>query len=367
MVPVRPPSPRHTSTQTHTKQNTKHPHQNQNYVLNHIALSVPDLEAACTWYTTLFGFRRIRSDRHTIRSTSPSAPIFKIYGDRLREVKVAWLSTGNSVGLEIFQFVDPGFKAPEREFEFERGGFYHVGVTVPDVEGMVRRCEGMGARRIGEVIEVGDGEQAAYLRDPWGNTVEVLSCSYEQLMANRALLFTLVDLMGGLGEELRGFYGDGLYSTVQYSTGMRNSVQKDDKTPACIVDVPSVPRFDPVSSCHGADPCAWFITHTCTLPLRVLQDIGLITAVDNTPLHVFLALTYRRYFNAARRFRTQVKWDEDRVMVSDTVISSLVAEIVGISPDPRLKRRVSTIRGPMPYQCEFCNCQFDSTRYFGTK
>ena len=41
----------------------------------------------------------------TDRSSDGSdAPIFKIYGEKLNKVKIAWLSTGNSVGFEVFEF-----------------------------------------------------------------------------------------------------------------------------------------------------------------------------------------------------------------------------------------------------------------------
>ena len=32
---------------------------------------------------------------------------------------------------------------------------------------------------------IGEDDEALYLQDPWGNTVEVVSCSFEMLMGNR--------------------------------------------------------------------------------------------------------------------------------------------------------------------------------------
>lgn len=40
-------------------------------------------------------------------------PMFKIYGDNVHKVKVAWLTTGNGVGFEIFEFIDPPVKSQE--------------------------------------------------------------------------------------------------------------------------------------------------------------------------------------------------------------------------------------------------------------
>lgn len=93
------------------KKQTPKPH---NLPINHIALAVDSLDEASAWYATHFGFRRIRSDRTSDRiSDDPKSPIFRIYGDKLKKVRVAWLVAGNGVGFEIFEFVDPPVKGAE--------------------------------------------------------------------------------------------------------------------------------------------------------------------------------------------------------------------------------------------------------------
>jgi catechol 2,3-dioxygenase-like lactoylglutathione lyase family enzyme len=162
-----------------------------NHVINHIAISVPDLDAAVEWYATIFGFKKIRSNRVTDRTLTSDAPIFRIYGDTLQKVKIAFLGTGNSVGFEIFQFIDPAHQAcTTEEFEYMRGGVFHICVTTPDVEDAIRRVKEKEGRQIGETVDLGEdlhGEmrKAAYVKDPWGTVVEVLSCGFEALMANR--------------------------------------------------------------------------------------------------------------------------------------------------------------------------------------
>ncbi|OAL05174.1 Glyoxalase/Bleomycin resistance protein/Dihydroxybiphenyl dioxygenase [Phaeosphaeriaceae sp. SRC1lsM3a] len=162
-----------------------------NHAVNHIAISVPDLDAAVHWYSILFGFKKIRPNKVTDRDATPNAPIFRIYGDTLRKVKIAYLGTGNGVGFEIFEFIEPRHREPETEdFEYTRAGVYHICVTVTDVEDAIKRVEEMGGRQIGETVELGEdyhGEmrRAAYVRDPWGTVVEVLSCTFEALMANK--------------------------------------------------------------------------------------------------------------------------------------------------------------------------------------
>ncbi|KAF1987946.1 Glyoxalase/Bleomycin resistance protein/Dihydroxybiphenyl dioxygenase, partial [Aulographum hederae CBS 113979] len=147
---------------------------------NHVAISVPSCDEAATWYETIFGFRRICRDATTTRSSTPSAPIFKIYGDKLQEVKCVWLSCGNGVGFEIFEFVEPGYVAPAKTFEYNRGGFFHIAVTVPDPDAIAKKIAETRGKQIGETVEV-NGEKALYVHDPWGNVIECLSCSYEHL------------------------------------------------------------------------------------------------------------------------------------------------------------------------------------------
>ena len=122
----------------------------------------------------------------------PEHPMFRLYGNELKKVKIAWLVSGNNVGFEIFQFIDPPTKSAEElrdEFklsnQYQRGGLFHIGVTIPDPDALAKvLCED-GAVQVGETLQMWDGETALYLRDPWGMIVELMSGGYEQVMANR--------------------------------------------------------------------------------------------------------------------------------------------------------------------------------------
>jgi len=159
------------------------PHQNHNHVFNHVAISVPDCDKAVEWYQDIFGFRRIRSDRTTDRGETPDAPIFRIYGNDLKKVKCAWLEAGNGVGFEIFEFQDPQYKQPQA-FEYNRGGFFHIAITVPDPNATAKKFNELGGKQIGETVQM-YGEEALYVADPWGNVIECLSCSLTQLVSTR--------------------------------------------------------------------------------------------------------------------------------------------------------------------------------------
>ena len=68
----------------------------------------------------MFGYRRIHSNTVSDRKDDPESAVFKIYGETLRRVKVAYLSTGNGVGFEIFEFVDSPYKKSDN-FDYTRG------------------------------------------------------------------------------------------------------------------------------------------------------------------------------------------------------------------------------------------------------
>ncbi|GJC88577.1 hypothetical protein ColLi_11415 [Colletotrichum liriopes] len=98
--------------------------------LNHIAVSVPNIKAVVKWYTEVLGFKLI-GDRilRIKRSEDPSNAVFHIFGEGLNEVHMAYLATGNEDGFEVFEFVDPVYKANGVDFEYNRGGFFHICVT----------------------------------------------------------------------------------------------------------------------------------------------------------------------------------------------------------------------------------------------
>jgi len=161
------------------------PHSIQNHVFNHVAIAVLNCDEACDWYQKIFGFRRIRSDRTTERAETSDAPIFKIYGSTLQKVKIAWLTCGNDVGFEVFEFLEPKTTLPKDDFEYTRGGFFHIAITVPDPDETAKLVIESGGKQVGETISM-YGEKALYVQDPWGNVIECLSCSFQQLMGNRA-------------------------------------------------------------------------------------------------------------------------------------------------------------------------------------
>lgn len=181
-----------------------------NYSLNHVALSVPSVEAAADWYCTIFGFTRLRDDALFSRIADPNNIIFEsmpnpypgsyehnielttcgwapVYPPTLNIVKVAYLVANDGIGLELFEFIDPPYRSPvsisaqgSPEYTpelYARGGFFHIAITVVDVDVTCRNVVSTGGTQIGKTVQMGL-DKALYLMDPWGNVIELLTSGF---------------------------------------------------------------------------------------------------------------------------------------------------------------------------------------------
>lgn len=146
-------------------------------------MSVPDIDAVTKWYTKVFGFQIVGGRiLHIKRSEQPASPIFAIYGESLNEVRMAYMTTGNGVGFEVFEFIDPIFKTNDADFEYDRGGYFHICFTDPNPDELAEAVVANGGSRIGVTVQVaGDRATCVYVKDPWGNVVEILDVSFDRM------------------------------------------------------------------------------------------------------------------------------------------------------------------------------------------
>ncbi|KAK8915012.1 hypothetical protein H634G_09926 [Metarhizium anisopliae BRIP 53293] len=163
-------------------------------VFNHIGISVPDCDVAVAWYGAVFGLELLKSVIHVKRQHFPDAPIFQFFDSALQEFKMAWVApktttttTEHAVGLEIFEFINPRHAKPDGpEFDYSRGGFFHVAMTVADPAGLCEAVVKAGGRKLGEPVSMVKGHMCAYCQDPWGNTIELLTASFAEMVSNGA-------------------------------------------------------------------------------------------------------------------------------------------------------------------------------------
>ena len=66
------------------------------------------------------------------------------------------MTSGNGVGFEIFEFIDPPFGGPKQAEawspqKYTQGGFFHIAFTVPDPLNTFAKAEALSATMVGEM------------------------------------------------------------------------------------------------------------------------------------------------------------------------------------------------------------------------
>ncbi|KAK4503185.1 hypothetical protein PRZ48_006613 [Zasmidium cellare] len=158
-----------------------------NISLNHVGISVPDLEEASKWYSENLGFRVLKPRVHFKRD--PSKPrhedihLFQVYPEPMNEAYVAYLVSGNGVGIELFEFVDPKHSTtlPFGPQLWTQTGCFHLALTDADPVGLGERLVKAGAKALAKPVVYGAKSLCiAYLRDPCGLILEICSQGFEQ-------------------------------------------------------------------------------------------------------------------------------------------------------------------------------------------
>ena len=157
--------------------------------LNHVGVSVPDVHAAIDWYGRVFGFVVIAEPVEVRRDGSHFGELaVDICGPKFGGMLIAHMVTGDGIGLELFQFLDPVHERRPDTMEYWRNGFFHIAITHPDVDHLVAVIVENGGKQRSELWDLFPGEEVrlCYCEDPFGNILEIISTRYEQIFANRA-------------------------------------------------------------------------------------------------------------------------------------------------------------------------------------
>ena len=148
---------------------------------SHIGLSVTDLDAAVKFYTEVMGWYLIMPPT-TITEDDSAIGVMctDVFGADWGSFRLAHLSTGDRIGVEIFEFRNA--QKPENNFEYWKSGVFHFCVQDPDVEGLAAKVVAAGGKQRMPVREYFPGEKPyrmVYMEDPFGNILEIYSHSYE--------------------------------------------------------------------------------------------------------------------------------------------------------------------------------------------
>ncbi|MDR0139620.1 lactoylglutathione lyase family protein [Metabacillus idriensis] len=148
---------------------------------SHIGLSVPDLDKAVKFYTDVFGWYVLMEPSQVENDDSAIGQMCRdVFGDKWDTFRIAHLSTGDKIGIELFEF--PHNEKPENNFEYWKTGIFHFCIQDPDIEGMVEKIKEHGGKQRMPIREYYPNEKPfkmVYVEDPFGNIFEIYTHSYE--------------------------------------------------------------------------------------------------------------------------------------------------------------------------------------------
>ena len=150
--------------------------------ISHVGVSVLDLDRAIEWYGAVLGFRVVTppAEMHT---TDPQlgAALADMMGSRTRRFRMAHVISGNGVGLQLFEYLDPPARPAADPDAYWETGLFHICVTDPDPETLAQRIVEHGGTASRVWRQIPDAPYAAaYCRDPFGNVIEINSHGYEE-------------------------------------------------------------------------------------------------------------------------------------------------------------------------------------------
>ena len=136
--------------------------------INHVGISVADLDRAVEFYTGLL-------EMELLGSIFPfGGPLFdqvmRIEGAQGRMCVVR----KNSLQLELFEFAQPRSVPKDPDYSVSDQGISHFGIDVVDIAATYDRLVAAGVRFHCPVQEFPSGIKATYGRDPDGNVFELL-------------------------------------------------------------------------------------------------------------------------------------------------------------------------------------------------
>lgn len=153
--------------------------------ITHIGLSVPDLDAAITWYEQVLGFKLLAGP-YSFDSENEQHPNMTndLLGNHIKKMRNAHLMADNSVGIELFEFQEPNMPKPKtREYE----GFFHLCLLSDDIEGLADKIASTGGKKRSDIWNTWKNKPyyLIYCEDPFGNIIELYNHSTETMYANK--------------------------------------------------------------------------------------------------------------------------------------------------------------------------------------
>ena len=146
--------------------------------LEHVALTVPNLDEACKFFEEVMGCEVLFSAGSFSKETGVRMDEQINVHPEARCVEYRYVRCGNGTNIELFQYTSPDQKkvGPKNS---DIGG-HHLAFYVDDINAAIKHLKAHGVRVLDEPIVVKDGPTAGltwiYFLAPWGMNLELVSC-----------------------------------------------------------------------------------------------------------------------------------------------------------------------------------------------
>lgn len=156
-------------------------------LLNHVGVTVPDIDAAFAWYRDVLGLYPHRPPEEVVDDGSHFGDLVtNLFGPRLHGMRIAHLTASDGLGVELFEFTDPATEVADETFAYWRTGIFHFCLTVEDVTGTAAAIAAAGGKQLSGVWRLFHNKdyEVVYTQDPWGTVIELCNRPYTAVWAN---------------------------------------------------------------------------------------------------------------------------------------------------------------------------------------
>ena len=135
--------------------------------IDHVALSVADLERSLEFYRDIIGFEVVR-----ILECGPEMRLGDVNGMPDSTARIAHLCLGNNM-LELFEYQSPRGKEIPADRNQADHGLIHLGFTSTDARADYEKLKEHGVKFLGKPIEFRPGVWIFYFYGPDGEVCEL--------------------------------------------------------------------------------------------------------------------------------------------------------------------------------------------------
>lgn len=138
--------------------------------LEHVGLSVSNIERSINFYCNNFGFKVIRTIE--VYDEDRKIKMGKITGMKIGKAKIAHLISENFM-LELFEYIDPKGKQISTKRTQADIGLTHIGFRTNDIFKNIKELKLKNVKFISEPVEFRKGVWVVYFYGPDGEVCEL--------------------------------------------------------------------------------------------------------------------------------------------------------------------------------------------------